>query len=375
MKKLSQIRILSIISGITGRNAFPKPVKGHHGETRTLKYLIIAICFMMVNLSFTNTLFAQTIAQRGAATTASTKTVTTITIAKPTNVVAGDVMIANIENRGGDKSTMPSLSGWTTIYNSDFENAGAHHRIGVLYRVAGASEPSSYTFTIDTKNVDGAFGGIVAFSGVDNTNPIDVKASSVSTGNSSSISASAITTTYSNDAVLLCYGSFENETASVWKINGGSVSNLFDGAGDPNGESGIAWELLASAGSTGSGAATLSDNKNWGAFLFALKPACSTPLPVSVAITASANPVCASTSVTFTATPTNGGSLPSYQWKVNGTNAGTNSATYSYTPANNDAVTCILTSNAPCSTGSPATSNTVTMTVNQNLPASVSIAA
>jgi len=88
-------------------------------------------------------------------------------------------------------------------------------------------------------------------------------------------------------------------------------------------------------------------------------------LPVSVSIAASANPACVGTSVTFTATPTNGGTIPSYQWKVNGTNAGTNSSTYSYTPANNDAVTCVLTSNAsPCAAGSPATSNTVTMTVN-----------
>jgi len=87
-------------------------------------------------------------------------------------------------------------------------------------------------------------------------------------------------------------------------------------------------------------------------------------LPVSISVAASANPVCVGTSVTFTATPTNGGTIPSFQWKVNGTNAGTNSSTYLYTPANNDLVTCVLTSNAsPCAAGTPATSNTVTITV------------
>jgi len=98
-------------------------------------------------------------------------------------------------------------------------------------------------------------------------------------------------------------------------------------------------------------------------------------LPVSISVAPSMNPVCSGTSVTFTATPANGGTTPAYQWKVNGTNAGTNSSSYSYSPLNNDAVTCVLTSNAACSTGSPAISNTVTMTVNPNLPASVSISA
>ncbi|MGD0710789.1 MAG: C1 family peptidase, partial [Bacteroidales bacterium] len=87
-------------------------------------------------------------------------------------------------------------------------------------------------------------------------------------------------------------------------------------------------------------------------------------LPVSVIITPSANPACSGISVVFTATPTNGGTSPSYQWKVNGSGAGTNSPTFSYAPVNNDAVKCILTSNAACPTGNPATSNTIIMTVN-----------
>jgi len=89
-------------------------------------------------------------------------------------------------------------------------------------------------------------------------------------------------------------------------------------------------------------------------------------LPVSLLITPSSNPVCPSTSVTFTAAPTNGGTAPAYQWKVNGTTVGTNSPTYTYTPANSDIVSCLLTSNALCAAGSPATSNVVTMSISAN---------
>ena len=89
-------------------------------------------------------------------------------------------------------------------------------------------------------------------------------------------------------------------------------------------------------------------------------------LPASVSIVASATTICAGTNVTFTATPTNGGTTPSYQWKVNGVNAGTNNATFSSTSLiNGDIVTVVLTSNAtPCLTGSPVTSNAIVITVN-----------
>jgi uncharacterized protein (TIGR02145 family) len=99
-------------------------------------------------------------------------------------------------------------------------------------------------------------------------------------------------------------------------------------------------------------------------------------LTASVAIAADANPVCAGMSVIFTATPTNGGTAPAYQWYKGSTQVGSNSASYSYIPVNSDVIKVVMTSNAsPCLTGSPATSNALTMTVNPLLPASVAIAA
>ncbi|REJ81423.1 MAG: PKD domain-containing protein [Bacteroidetes bacterium] len=97
-------------------------------------------------------------------------------------------------------------------------------------------------------------------------------------------------------------------------------------------------------------------------------------VPASVSISASpSGAICQGTNVTFTASPTNGGT-PSYQWKLNGTNVGTNSASYSSsTLNNNDQVHCVMTSNLPCVSGSPASSNIISMTVNPNLSVSVFI--
>jgi hypothetical protein len=110
-----------------------------------------------------------------------------------------------------------------------------------------------------------------------------------------------------------------------------------------------------------------------GNFVLGVTSASVTP---SVAIAASSSSICSGTSVTLTATPTNGGSSPSYQWKVNGSNVGTNSATYTSSAlANNNTVTCVMTSNLSCVSSTTATSNTVTMSVTPSVTPSVSIAA
>ena len=98
--------------------------------------------------------------------------------------------------------------------------------------------------------------------------------------------------------------------------------------------------------------------------------------PVSVSISTLTNPSCLGVPVTFTSIAVNSGSSPSYQWKVNGNNAGFDSPVFTYAPFNADVVQCILTSsNTECTSNNPATSNPVTMTISPLLPVSISIAA
>lgn len=109
-------------------------------------------------------------------------------------------------------------------------------------------------------------------------------------------------------------------------------------------------------------------------FSYQISP-CSNVAGVSIALTSGTNPSCVGTSLTFTATPTNGGTAPSYQWKVNGANAGTNSSTFnSSTLASGSVVSCVMTSNLSGVTGNPAASNNITVTVNTSITPSVSIA-
>ncbi|MCX6267869.1 MAG: PKD domain-containing protein [Bacteroidetes bacterium] len=117
---------------------------------------------------------------------------------------------------------------------------------------------------------------------------------------------------------------------------------------------------------------TGSNGQYWAFDDVQITATCAAYNPVSISISASANPVAPGTSVTFTATPVNGGGTPIYQWKVNDQNAGTSSPDYSYIPLNNDIIKCILTSDAACITGNPATSGPVTMMVT-NVPPTLTL--
>ena len=93
---------------------------------------------------------------------------------------------------------------------------------------------------------------------------------------------------------------------------------------------------------------------------------CSSDLFASVSISSNDlnNNICSGTSVTFTASPTNGGSNPTYQWKINGSNVGSNSAIYTTNSlTNGQVVTCVMNSSLSGVLSSPATSNSITMTV------------
>ncbi len=121
------------------------------------------------------------------------------------------------------------------------------------------------------------------------------------------------------------------------------------------------WTIQEYAATPGGG------NDRWGTWWAKIAGITCTPAnPVSVSITANpSGSVCSGTTVSFTATPTNPGTTPSYQWIKNGTSVGINSAAYSdNTITNGSQITCIMTSNITCATGNPDTSNIITMTVN-----------
>jgi hypothetical protein len=96
-------------------------------------------------------------------------------------------------------------------------------------------------------------------------------------------------------------------------------------------------------------------------------------MPVSIGIVADRNNFCQGSDANFTALAVNGGVNPTYQWKVNGVNAGSDQNTFNYIPANGDVVSCSLISDETCAYGNPASSNSIIMKVIASHPVSITI--
>lgn len=101
----------------------------------------------------------------GTVATAHTNgsSVNSITIDKPSGVVSGDLMIAQV-TRSNTNTITGVPSGWTLLR---VDGSGAEPHQYLYYKIAGASEPSSYTWTYSATSTDGIGGGIIKITGYD----------------------------------------------------------------------------------------------------------------------------------------------------------------------------------------------------------------
>jgi hypothetical protein len=87
----------------------------------------------------------------------------------------------------------------------------------------------------------------------------------------------------------------------------------------------------------------------------------------TLVITVSQNPITVGTPVTFTATATDAGTNPTYQWYINGIalSGATSSSYTTSTVGNNQTITCRINGQIPCSAIQTVISNGITMVVGQ----------
>jgi hypothetical protein len=171
---------------------------------------------------------------------------TSLTLGVPAGSVSGTLMLAFIGGTGAFSGNAPTPpTGWTLL-NAPLAFNGQNLNIMVYYRYAGASEPSSYTWTSGfTFGV--SIGGIVTLAGAALSSPFDAQSNNTGTGTPT---ANSVTTTTSHDYLFGFFGT--NTSSSMLTLPGGFTTfwNVPYSAGVNYGLA-LIGKVLSSSGATG----------------------------------------------------------------------------------------------------------------------------
>ncbi|HSR22529.1 MAG TPA: fibronectin type III domain-containing protein, partial [Candidatus Eisenbacteria bacterium] len=168
------------------------------------------------------------------------------TVSRPGGAAAGDLLLATLEV-DEDPATVTGPAGWTRLLDTVGApgTAEAFHT-QVWWKLAGASEPASYTWTVSgTPWVDI---GLLAYSGVSQASPIDVSSGRYAGSTATPVTDSVTTSGPSELVVAL----FVNFASGSWTAGSG-MTRRYDFDSNEAQDA-----LQAAAGTTGSRTATSS---------------------------------------------------------------------------------------------------------------------
>jgi hypothetical protein len=206
-----------------------------------------------------------------AASSNAANAATSLPFSKPAGTAQGDLLLAIVSHQGGNQRNITPPSGWTIVPNTDYRDSN-NVRIHGYYRIAGASEPASYIFTLTGGSGQDMAGGILDLTGAGTSAPINASGGQSNGGpNSKAVPAPSITTTVAN--TLLVYAGSAN-VASTFTPPGQMIESwdlATSGAFRVCTES--ATLAVASAGPTGTQTAFLSTSGRSVAIAIAIAPA------------------------------------------------------------------------------------------------------
>jgi hypothetical protein len=193
---------------------------------------------------------------------------TNLTINKPPGTAAGDLLVAAVATDGNNTSSLAPPAGWNVI---NIDDRGGRVTFGVWWKLAGASESSSYTF--NWSNGEHAYGWIMRFTGHDSTSPIDVDSNDK--GESASPTSPSVTTTVDN-TLILRLGGFDDDdiTAGDPGLSGHTAINMGDSGNSAHTASGgSAYVMQPAAGASGTPSFALTASEEYITVTIAIAPA------------------------------------------------------------------------------------------------------
>jgi len=192
---------------------------------------------------------------------------TSLAINKPTGTVVGDLLVAAVATDGNTTASL-AAAGWTVVNVAD---QGGAVTFGVWWKLAGASESSTYSFT--WSGSEQAYGWIMRFTGHDPASPVD--ANSNDAGSGAAATSPSVTTTVDN-ALILRLGGFDDDdiTAGDPGLSGHTAINMGDsGNGPATASGGSGFVPQPAAGVSGTASFSLTGSEQYVTVTLGIAPA------------------------------------------------------------------------------------------------------
>lgn len=181
---------------------------------------------------------------------------------KPSGVVSGDLLHAQVSfYDSGSAPTITPPSGWTLQSSGNGDTGAGSSWIRTYRKVAGGSEPTSYTWTISGSPYTDI--AILRYDGQDATTPYDT--GSGNGGNNTAPTGTGIDLAAANE--LVTWGLTGYDQTSV------TLPGSFTQRASWDGVNRVADRTFASAGATGNQAGSTSGGQKWAVALDAYKEA------------------------------------------------------------------------------------------------------
>ncbi|HEV2235045.1 MAG TPA: hypothetical protein VGR57_00155, partial [Ktedonobacterales bacterium] len=193
-----------------------------------------------------------------------------VVITKPTGVAQGDLLLAVINSNTPSTAPTPP-TGWTNLDNSHDNNSWST----LCYLIAGASEPSSYTWTQGTGSIFNVWGCLALRAGAGGTLGIDAN-SHTGGSNATTLTPASLTASLAGDALILMLTDSADVAVSTWPSG---VTERTDASNATGNGVDTGTKLSLGTGSTGSLATTIgasAGDEDYFAILVKETPAAAT---------------------------------------------------------------------------------------------------
>ena len=182
-------------------------------------------------------------------------------------IAADDVVIATVHGNGGPTFVDNNgANSFTKEYNASSQSSS---RYAIFKRVAGASEPTDYAFTVSTSTAWSLM--VRVFRGVDTASIWDVAPSGTTFDGSTGTTATAPTMTTTAAGALGIIQAFSDSSSVTYSAPSNGYGSVATHAA--NRSQGSAHRVFSTAGATGTTDFTLSTSDDWHIHQYALSPA------------------------------------------------------------------------------------------------------